>query len=115
MKKLLLAGLLAVSVSACATFETRTEGPEINEELVTEIETGVTTRKDILRDFGTPNEIKVDDSKEIYIYTFTATSVPLYFFGAVEVTSQANVTTRRLEVVFKDEKVVSYKYRDATE
>ncbi len=114
MKRLLLIGFAVLILSGCATYETRTEGATIEDELVTTIETGTTTRKEILEKFGTPTEITVEGEEELMVYDYTVRKVPSYIGGMVEVPARSEVTNKRLEIKIRYDKVLSYKYVDKT-
>lgn len=111
--KPLLAVTLLIALAGCGTYAYETKGSKINNNLVTGIETGVTTRGEIINMFGTPTEIMVEDTDELLIYEFVEKKTPTYY-GVKGLRSSTRIKKDTLEIKIKDEKVVYYRFKSVT-
>ncbi len=112
--KIILLVILAVTLYGCGTYTTTTEGTLIHENMITSIETGVTTEEWIIDLLGEPTEKEsLTDDKEKLVYIYTEKSVPKYIMGAVVDESRTIVSKNILEVVVKDGIILSYKYKSS--
>ena len=114
-KRILAALLLMLTLSACTTVETRTEGLRFDADAVKRLKVGVTTRDEVTELFGTPGDTVPLTGGERLVYTFTEKRTPTYLGGIIRNEYAGKKVKRRLEVVIRDGVVSSYSFRDVEE
>lgn len=110
MKKLLIP-IAAVLLAGCMTL-TKTEGTKIDKAKVLEIQAGSTSRQAVITAFGSPTEVSYENNEERMIYRFKEKKIPAYMGGIVENESKSRESVTVLELVFRDNVVWSYRYKN---
>lgn len=111
MKHTPTAFIVLLTLAGCATTILPVEGTKIEKEQVVRIKPGVTTRREIVSVFGEPKETKTLENTETVRYLFKEKNVNEYLGGMFVDKVNGKVTITVLDVVIKDDRVDSYKYR----
>ena len=115
MRKLLFILLVAVLFTGCTPIhEISRKGEQIDKNLMSSIKTGITTKEEIIKTFGEPDEVINVATSEVLVYRYTETAVPIYAFGLVEARRNARITKKTLEVTIREGKVASYRFKEVT-
>ncbi|MFQ5464867.1 MAG: outer membrane protein assembly factor BamE [Thermodesulfobacteriota bacterium] len=108
MKRVLLAAVFCVAAAGCAAHLTTTEGREIDRAEVAAIKPGATTRAEVIKAFGEPQETSRSDGKERLVYTYSSKRVPTYLGGRVVNRSMTRTSTTTLVITITDGVLTSY-------
>ena len=108
MKKLICIVCLVMMVSGCMTMNYGIGSEEIDPQKIATIETGNTTKAQILELFGNPHSISTTAlGQEVYKYIYMKTQTktnPLPLLIKMDVNTQY----QELNVIFKDDIVIDY-------
>ncbi|HLC18510.1 MAG TPA: outer membrane protein assembly factor BamE [Thermodesulfobacteriota bacterium] len=103
---------MAVALIGCTGVAVRTEGTRLERDQVLNIKAGSTTRADVVELFGEPTNTKYEGDRERLFYVFKETKTPTYVGGIVENKSRSEKKTATLEIVVKDDVVLSYRFKN---
>ncbi|TAN63394.1 hypothetical protein EPN18_02575 [bacterium] len=111
MKRLFAAIAVTAALAGCAVVSSKNEGVKIEKEKVLAIKPGETTRGEIITSFGDPAETEPDNEGERLKYIFKEKQVREFIGGVIIDEALGSTTTTTLEIIIKDGKVDSFKFK----
>lgn len=112
MKKLLIAALVILPLSACTTYGNKSLKNETQQTVKTKIVKGKTTQQEILAAFGEPQTRASNDSQEMWSYSSMSgeSQISNYVPGLALLKNSNTAHMNSLEIWFKGNVVDRYNF-----
>ncbi|WJM85434.1 hypothetical protein QUF31_20600 [Dickeya chrysanthemi] len=112
MKKLLIAALVILSLSACTTYGNKSLKNETQQTVKTKIVKGKTTQQEILAAFGEPQTRATNDGQEMWSYSSMSgeSQISNYVPGLALLKNSNTAHMNSLEIWFKGNVVERYNF-----
>lgn len=112
MKKLLIAALVILPLSACTTYGNKSLKNETQQTVKTKIVKGKTTQQEILAAFGEPQTRASNDGQEIWSYSSMSgeSQISNYIPGLALLKNSNTAHMNSLEIWFKGNVVDRYNF-----
>ncbi|MFE8152967.1 hypothetical protein RBA63_13945 [Brenneria goodwinii] len=115
MKKLFIAALVILPLTACTTYGNKSLKDETQQTVKTKIVKGKTTQQDIINAFGEPQTRATNNGQEIWSYSSMSgeSQISNYIPGLALLNNGSTAHMKSLEIWFKGDVVDRYNFSQA--
>lgn len=112
MKKLFIAALVILPLTACTTYGNKSLKDESQQTVKTKIVKGKTTQQDVINAFGEPQTRTTNDGKEMWSYSSMSgeNQISNYIPGLALLKNSSTAHMKSLEIWFKGNVVDRYNF-----
>ncbi|MGI8464460.1 hypothetical protein [Pectobacterium punjabense] len=112
MKKLLIAAIMILPLSACTTYGNKPLKDESQQTVKTKIIKGKTTQQDVINAFGEPQTRATNDGQEMWSYSSMSgeTQISNYIPGLALLKNSSTAHMNSLDIWFKGNVVDRYNF-----
>ncbi|MEF9674628.1 hypothetical protein ABRQ00_15090 [Pectobacterium aroidearum] len=112
MKKLFIAALVILPLSACTTYGNKSLKDESQQTVKTKIVKGKTTQQDVINAFGEPQTRATNDGQEMWSYSSMSgeSQISNYIPGLALLKNSSTAHMNSLEIWFKGNVVDRYNF-----
>ncbi|MEQ9881278.1 hypothetical protein F157LOC_03319 [Pectobacterium brasiliense] len=112
MKKLIIAAMMILPLSACTTYGNKSLKDESQQSVKTKIVKGKTTQQEILATFGEPQTRATNDGQEMWSYSSMSgeTQISNYIPGLALLKNSNTAHMKSLDIWFKGNVVDRYNF-----
>lgn len=112
MKKLFIAALVILPLTACTTYGNKSLKDETQQTVKTKIVKGKTTQQDIINAFGEPQTRATNDGQEVWSYSSMSgeSQISNYIPGLALLKNSSTAHMKSLEIWFKGDIVNQYNF-----
>ncbi|ATF92054.1 hypothetical protein [Cedecea neteri] len=112
MKKLFIAALLILPLTACTTYGNKSLKDESQQTVKTKIVKGKTTQQDVINSFGEPQTRATNDGQEMWSYSSMSgeSQISNYIPGLALLKNSSTAHMNSLEIWFKGNVVDRYNF-----
>lgn len=112
MKKLFIAALVILPLTACTTYGNKSLKDETQQTVKTKIVKGKTTQQDIINTFGEPQTRATNDGQEMWSYSSMSgeSQISNYIPGLALLKNSSTAHMKSLDIWFKGDVVDRYNF-----
>lgn len=112
MKKLFIAALVILPLTACSTYGNKSLKDESQQTVKTKVVKGKTTQQDVINAFGEPQTRATNDGQEIWSYSSMSgeSQISNYIPGLALLKNSSTAHMNSLEIWFKGNVVDRYNF-----